>query len=76
MKVRSPRQLIDLYRELEAQGKEDQFKCQLNFDEITLLIMSLELILKDPSILPTNARIDLQRLEELKEWRRSLLEQN
>lgn len=76
MKVRSPRELIDLHRELEAQGREDEFKCQLNFDEITLLIMSLELLVKNPDILPTDKKLDLSKLEELKEWRKFLLSQN
>jgi hypothetical protein len=72
MKVRTPQELVNVFREFEEQGKADQFKYQLNFDELSLLIMSLELMMK----MEPNTKVDMDKFEDLKQHRKLLIEQN
>lgn len=72
MKVRTPQELVNVFREFEEQGRADQFKHQLNFYELNLLIMSLELMMK----MESGSKVDMDKFEDLKQHRKLLIEQN
>jgi hypothetical protein len=74
--VRTPAELFRLFLQYDQTNDFELFIAGLSFEEITMICMVTELMLKNPSIAPQKEQMYKAALNCFKEARKKLLERN
>lgn len=74
--MRTPSELMNLFALYDSQGKFEEFVDLLTYEEVTMMMMVAELLLKNPSLDELKIKMYKSFLETMGGKRKQLLERN